>query len=144
MPLSYLRADGHKQAITYIWESQRFESMYTLQGKTRPTRHTYPTLHLHMVSDHTYLTWSTRSNHSRSPHEVEIDPCNRKKSWRPKTDWPSRRLRSPHSSSLTTVLEYRKEVSAKWLHSYIGLLGPYTSMRSVLSIVAHGGQRIDP
>jgi hypothetical protein len=39
MPLSYLRDDCHKQAVTHIRESRRFESMYTLQGKTRPTRH---------------------------------------------------------------------------------------------------------
>jgi hypothetical protein len=39
MPLSYLYDDYHKQAVTHIRESQRFESMYTLQGKTRPTRH---------------------------------------------------------------------------------------------------------
>jgi hypothetical protein len=39
MPLSYLHEDWHKQAVTHIWESQRFESMYTLQGKTRPTQH---------------------------------------------------------------------------------------------------------
>jgi hypothetical protein len=25
--------------VTHIWESRQFESMYTLQGKTRPTRH---------------------------------------------------------------------------------------------------------
>jgi hypothetical protein len=37
-PLSYLRDDCHEQAVTHIRESQRFESMYTLQRKTRPTR----------------------------------------------------------------------------------------------------------
>jgi hypothetical protein len=39
MSLSYLRENCHKQAVTHIRESRRFESMYTLQGKTRPTRH---------------------------------------------------------------------------------------------------------
>jgi hypothetical protein len=39
MPLSYLRDDCYKQAVTHIWESQQFESMYTLQGKTRSTQH---------------------------------------------------------------------------------------------------------
>jgi hypothetical protein len=29
-----LRDDCHKQAVTHIRESRRFESMYTLQGKT--------------------------------------------------------------------------------------------------------------
>jgi hypothetical protein len=37
MPLSYLRADGQKQAVTHIRESQRFKSMYTLQEK--PDQH---------------------------------------------------------------------------------------------------------
>jgi hypothetical protein len=39
MPLSWLWEDCHKQAVTHIWESRRFELMYTLQGKTRPTWH---------------------------------------------------------------------------------------------------------
>jgi hypothetical protein len=39
MSLSYLREDCHKQAVTHIRESRQFESMYTLQGKTWPTRH---------------------------------------------------------------------------------------------------------
>jgi hypothetical protein len=39
MTLSYLCDDCYKQAVTHIWESRRFESMYTMQGKTRPTRH---------------------------------------------------------------------------------------------------------
>jgi hypothetical protein len=46
----------------HIRESRWFESMYTLQGKTRSTRHTHPTLSPRMVPDHTYLTWSTHSN----------------------------------------------------------------------------------
>jgi hypothetical protein len=33
MSLSYLRADSHKQAVTHIRESRRFESMYTLPEK---------------------------------------------------------------------------------------------------------------
>jgi hypothetical protein len=65
MPLSYLRDDCHKQAITHIRESRRFESMYTLQGKTRPTHHTLPTLSPRMFQYHMYLMWSTYSNPSR-------------------------------------------------------------------------------
>jgi hypothetical protein len=42
MPLTYLRADCHKQVVTHIWESRWFKSMYTLQGKTRPTHHVRP------------------------------------------------------------------------------------------------------
>jgi hypothetical protein len=51
---------------THIWESLWFESMYTLQGKTRPTCHTHPMLSSHMVPDHTYLTQSMHSNLSWS------------------------------------------------------------------------------
>jgi hypothetical protein len=45
--------------------------MYTLQGKTHPTCHTYPTQSQHMVPNHTYLTWSMYSNHS----------CSHQQSW---------------------------------------------------------------
>jgi hypothetical protein len=64
MTLSYLCDDYHKQAVTHIRESRRFESMYTLQEKIRPTRYTLSMLGPHMVQDHTYLTWSTYTNPS--------------------------------------------------------------------------------
>jgi hypothetical protein len=70
MQLNYLRDDCHKQAVTHIRESRRFESMYTLQGKIRPTCHTLSTLSLRMVYDHTYLTWSTYSNLSYSHQQI--------------------------------------------------------------------------
>jgi hypothetical protein len=59
---------------THIWESQRFELMYTLQERTRPTRHTHPTLSLRMVPDHTYLTCSTHRNLSQSRQPICTDP----------------------------------------------------------------------
>jgi hypothetical protein len=59
---------------THIQESQRFKSMYTLQGKTRPTHHTHPTLSPRMVPDHTYLTWSTHSNLSWVTNRFEWIP----------------------------------------------------------------------
>jgi hypothetical protein len=74
MPLNYLRDDYHKQAVTHIRESQRFKSMYTMQGKTRPTRHTLSTLSPRMVHDHTYLTLSTYSNLSYSHQQIWTDP----------------------------------------------------------------------
>jgi hypothetical protein len=49
--------------------------MYTLQGKTRPTRHTSSTLSPHMVQDHTYLTRSTHSNPSRDTNSVGQSHC---------------------------------------------------------------------
>jgi hypothetical protein len=65
MASNYLRADNHKQAVTYIWESRRFELVHPV-GKTRPTHRTHPTLSPHMPPDHTYLTRSTHINLSRS------------------------------------------------------------------------------
>jgi hypothetical protein len=70
MPLNYLRDDCHKQAVTHIRESQRFELMYTLLGKTRPTRHTLSMLSPRIVYDHTYLTRSTYSNLSYSHQQI--------------------------------------------------------------------------
>jgi hypothetical protein len=70
MSLSYLRDDCHKQAVTHIRELQRFESMYTLQRKTRPTRYTLSTLNPRMVQDHTYLTLSTYSNILHSHQQI--------------------------------------------------------------------------
>jgi hypothetical protein len=46
----------------HIWESQQFESMYTLQEKTWPTCHTHPMFSPCMVLGHMYLMWSTHSN----------------------------------------------------------------------------------
>jgi hypothetical protein len=43
MPLS-IHDDCHKHAVNHIRESRRFELMYTLQGKTRPTCHMLSTL----------------------------------------------------------------------------------------------------
>jgi hypothetical protein len=70
MSLSYLHADCHKQADTHIRESRRFESMYTLQGKTQPTHHMFSTLSPRMVQDHMYLTQSTYSNISHSRQQI--------------------------------------------------------------------------
>jgi hypothetical protein len=48
--------------------------MYTLQGKTRLTRHTHSTLSPRMVLDHTYCTRSTHSNLSRTRQQICTDP----------------------------------------------------------------------
>jgi carbonic anhydrase/acetyltransferase-like protein (isoleucine patch superfamily) len=79
MPLSYLRDDCHKQAATHIRESQRFESMYILQGKTQPTRQTLSMLDLRMVSDHTSHVVRVGQPFT-SPHKVETNSYTQKKS----------------------------------------------------------------
>jgi hypothetical protein len=59
---------------THIWESQQFESMYTLQGKTWPTHHMLSTLGPRMALDHPYLTWFTYSNLSCSHQQSWAGP----------------------------------------------------------------------
>jgi hypothetical protein len=79
MPLTYLRDNCHKQAVTHIWVSRWFKSMYTLQGKTRPTRHMASMINPRMVQDHTYLTRSMHSNPSRDTNSVGQSHCTREK-----------------------------------------------------------------
>jgi hypothetical protein len=79
MSLSYLHDDCHKQVVTHIRESRRFELMHTMQGKTRTTHHTPPTLDLRMVLEHTSHMVRVGQPFT-SPHEVETSPYTRKKS----------------------------------------------------------------
>jgi hypothetical protein len=67
--------------------------MYTLQGKTRPTRHTLSTFSLRIVYDHTYLTWSAYSNLSYSRQQIWTDPLHP-------------RRRAPDTIHSTTVIQY--------------------------------------
>jgi hypothetical protein len=60
--------------VTHIRESRRFESMYTLQEKTRPTHHTLSTLSPRMVHNHMYLMWSIYSNLLYSRQQIWTDP----------------------------------------------------------------------
>jgi hypothetical protein len=79
--------------------------MYTLQGKTRPTRHTLFTLSSRMALDHTYLTWSTYSNLSWVSDRfgwIPLLPRNRDFWLHPQyADWPicgsPPSFSSPHS-----------------------------------------------
>jgi hypothetical protein len=48
--------------------------MYTLQGKTRPTCHTFFMLSPRMAHNHTYLTRSAYSNLSYSCQQIWTDP----------------------------------------------------------------------
>jgi hypothetical protein len=74
MPLSCLGADYHKQAVTHIRELRRFESMYTLQRKTRPTWH----VHFPRQSTYARHTLPTGSPHTWQPFvrrwQIWIDP----------------------------------------------------------------------
>jgi hypothetical protein len=122
---------------THIWESLWFESMYTLQGKIQPTHHTLFTLSPHMVIDHTYLTRSTCSNLSRSCQQSWTDSLllRKRKFWLlpEHAGWPI--CGSP--SSFSPLHNHRSNGES---HTNVNnrLLGPYTSMRSVCSILARG------
>jgi hypothetical protein len=67
---------------THIRESWRFESMYTLQGKTRSTRRTLSMLSPRMVLDYMYLMRSTHNNLSWSHQQWWIQPLLPRK-WTP-------------------------------------------------------------
>jgi hypothetical protein len=76
-------------------------------GETRPTRHMHLMLSSRMVPDHTYLTWSTHSNLSRSHQQSWAGPLLlRKKGSRHNqqhVDWPIHR--SVPSFSRNTAIE---------------------------------------
>jgi hypothetical protein len=59
MSLCYLREDCHKQAVTHIRESRRFESMYTLQWKPNQHATRFP---------RSVRVWSTTIRISCDPH----------------------------------------------------------------------------
>jgi hypothetical protein len=118
MPLSYLCDDYHKQPVIRIRESRQFESMYILQGITRPTRHTLPTLSPRMVQDHTYLMWSTYSNPSRDANRfrwIPLLPRKRGSRHNPQhTGWPIRGSVPNFSSEPTNEAGGRKPSSCRW------------------------------
>jgi hypothetical protein len=151
MPLSYLRDDYHKQVVTHIRESQRFKSMYTLQGKTWPTRHTLSMLSPRMVQDHMYLTRSMHSNPSRVTDNVGqsrlTDPWLRIQLLSQANQWstPTDQSMGPYPVSLPSqpMKQWRK--ANIYRQPDTKLAGPInTIMRSVRSILARGGQPIDP
>jgi hypothetical protein len=86
---------------THIRESWWFESMYTMQEKIWPIRHTHPMLSPCMVLDYTYLTWSTHSNLSRVTDRfrwIPLLPRKRAPDTIPST--PADRSMSPYPVSL--------------------------------------------
>jgi hypothetical protein len=114
MTLSYLRDDSHKQAVTHIRESRWFKSMYTLQGKTQPTRHVR------------FPRQSTYASCDRSPYvatfyetsiDLDISHCSREKGL--PTQSTSCRLTDPrvHTQLLSRASQWsrgRKPSSWRW------------------------------
>jgi hypothetical protein len=98
--------------------------MYTLEGKTRSTCHTLSTLDSHMVLDHTspvvhvgYLSLvPTRMKHAPTPERSLGDR---------RQTGPAVILGHLITPPSRQPWSRGREVSAKWCHSYINLLGPY-------------------
>jgi hypothetical protein len=101
--------------------------MYTLQGKTWPRHHTLSTLNPHMVQDHTYLTWSTYSNPSRSHQQSWAGPLLLRKrasdTIHSTRDWPIYESIPSFSPEPTNeVVGAKPSICWRWR---LGLLGPY-------------------
>jgi hypothetical protein len=127
MTLSYLRDDCHKQAVTHIQESRRFESIYTLQGKTRPTWHvrfprqsTYARCTLPARSP---CTWQPFMSH----RQIWTDPTAlKKKGFRHNphhTDWPIYGSVLSFSPKPTNEVVDLNQASVN--NKLLGLLGSY-------------------
>jgi hypothetical protein len=123
--LSYLRKDCHKHAVTHIRESRRFELLYTLQGKIRPTRSTLSMLSPRMVHNHTYLTRSTYRNLSYSHQQIWTDPLHPRKR-APETIHSTTVIRSAslYPASLPQQLKSSGEKSSTYWQPTTRLTGP--------------------
>jgi hypothetical protein len=146
MSLSYLCDDWHKQAVTHIWESRQFKSMYTLQEKARPTRHTLSTPNPRMVYDHTYLTWSTYINLLYIHQQIWTDPLHpRRRAPDTILSTPADRSVGPYPASLPQQpIEQWGKVKLLLTTNYYAYRAHITDMRSVHSILARVDQSIGP
>jgi hypothetical protein len=130
MPLSYLRDDCHKQAVTHIRESQRFKLMYTLQGKT----HSVHFLRIVPVWDNISLALK-KSKQAPTPRKS----LGKQRQTAPVValgDLIPPPIRQPWSRGERFWPNYYIATSAYW--AYI------TILRSVRSILVHGGQPNGP
>jgi hypothetical protein len=133
--------DCYEQTVTHIRESCRFESMYTLEEKTRSLRHTLSSLDSLMIPDHTsFMVYignlslvPTRTKHAPTPErslgdQRQTDP----------TVILDHLILPPSRQSWSRGEKFRlsgyTSTSAYWAHN--------TSMRLIRSILARGGQSI--
>jgi hypothetical protein len=114
--------------------------MYTLQGETWSTRHMLSMLDSRRVPDHT--------SHMIHVGNLSLVPMTTIHALTPGGSLGDQRQTGPTVTLGHLILPLSqqpwsmgREVLAKWLHSYTSLLGPYTSMWSIRSILAHGGHR---
>jgi hypothetical protein len=115
-----------RQAVTNIRGSQRFESMYTLQGTIQSACHTLSMLGLHMALDYTYLTWSVYINISRVVNRVGRMHCSREKNAPDSTSQPDWVARGTHLSfSPNTTIEAVRLIQAPIDGKLLDLLCPH-------------------
>jgi hypothetical protein len=117
---------------THIWESRRFELMYTIQGKTWPTRHTHSMLNF-MKGCYALTTWTkhiSRGQRIATFHEVvnngRQSHCSREKGSRHNpqhNDWPIRG--SVPSFSPEPAIEAVEVKPPSIDGRLLGLLSPY-------------------
>jgi hypothetical protein len=131
---------------THIQESWWFESIYNLQGKIWPTRHTLPMLSPRIAINHTYLMWSTHSSLLWSRQQICTDPLPQRRR-APDTIHSSMTVWSagPYPASLP------QQPMSQWGKDKLLLTTSYQAyrahninMRLVRSILARGGQPIGP
>jgi hypothetical protein len=101
--LSHLRDDCTNKRYSYLRVTTIRIDVHPIGENPINTPHAF----------HAQFTYGPRRQPFTSPHKDETGPYTREKSWLPKTNWPDRRLGSPHSPSLTTALELGREVLAK-------------------------------
>jgi hypothetical protein len=100
--------------------------MYTLQGRTQPTRHTLFTLSSRVVHDHTYLTRSTYSNISYSRQQIWTNPLHSRR-MAPDTIHSTTAIRSRVCTQLLSHNSQRavEKSQAPVDHQLLDLLGLY-------------------
>jgi hypothetical protein len=122
-----MKLDGsHKQAVTHIWESQRFKSMYTLQGK--PNKHGTYTFHASpSTPDVCFLrVIPVHDNLSRVTDRIGRILLPLRKSAPDSTSQPGSVARGTHLSfSLKTAIGVVGLRQAPVDGRLLGLLGPY-------------------
>jgi hypothetical protein len=100
--------------------------MYTMQEKTRPTRHMLSTLGPRMTLNHTYLTWSMYSSLSWGQQQGWTDALLLKKSASDSTPQPGWVVYGAHLNfSPNTIIEVVHLSQAPVVGRLLGLLGSY-------------------
>jgi hypothetical protein len=142
--ISYVKTAMNKRLL--ISESHCDLNRCTPYRETWPTNHTHPTLSLRMVPDHTYLTRSMHSNLGRSHQQSWAGPLLEKKGLLTQSTTPWLTDPRVHTQVLSRAKQWSSGGKANLLLmvDYYAYRAHISSMRSVRSILARGGQPIGP